>query len=186
MDNIDLFLEWIDESSWTSFRGSKHAHALITFLESVAPECIATSKSERIALPPRYGNRPPLPWGYQEIRTVYFKPTMDENQKRRLEKAEYPVHCYSPDGIGTVGHRSTWGWLHGLREFHGRSAVAARYILDWKTLKLEREYTQTKQVYNGGPMRKVSEIFDDELRAAGIIGFESVHCTFDTGNWLNN
>lgn len=63
--------------------------------------------------------------------------------------------------------------------------MAARFIFDWKTSKIERNYQEnmTKQEYHGGPSRKVVDIFSDELRAAGVLGTESLHCTFIGGVW---
>ena len=112
---------------------------------------------------------------------------MSAKQCATFEKTEHlmrPPQNYRPNTLG----RSEWCWLYGIREFNGRQTVAARFVFDWKRKKVELDYQadMEMQQYNGAPYRKVVDIFADELRAAGMIGFESLHCVFEGGVWCND
>ena len=160
---------------------------LKTFLESVAPGSVMTSTSEHVPLLRPRSYQRPLFEGYREVRTIYFDSAMTAKQRATFEKTEHlmrPPQNYRPNTLG----RSEWCWLYGIREYNGRQAVAARFVFDWRRKKVELDYQadMMKQAYNGAPFRKVVDIFADELRAAGMIGFESLHCIFIGGVWCND
>ena len=43
-----------------------------------------------------------------------------------------------------------------------------------------------RQDYNGGPNRKVVELFNKDLQAAGMIGSESLYCDFKFGVYVSS
>ena len=184
--------EWDCQHSWTLYRNSEEAEALRRFLEEVAPECIPSSTSEYAPIEARRKRQDPLFSGLYEIRTIYFRPNMTEQQRRVFEKTR---HLYrSPhmvvyrqyDHLGFT----PWWWLPGLRTFQGTTAVSARFAFYWRNAELEKTLKDTETRRGGtdlidGPPRRVVEIFEEELQAAGVLGSMSLHCEFSSGSWRN-
>ena len=184
------FQEWHCEHSWALYRDSKEADALRSFLDNVAPGCVSSSTSEYTPIAAHLKRQQPLFNGYYDIFTVYFWPDMTEQQKRRFEAT---CHLYRDESMTAWEHHlgfSPWWWIRGLRSFQGQTAVAARFAFFWRNVQLENshKYTRTRCVDNAqshGSERRVVELFDEELQAAGVIGRDSSHFNFLSGQWRN-
>lgn len=89
-------------------------------------------------------------------------------------------------GPNTIGHVQ-WTWLHGLRNYRGKTAVAACYIFNWRSEELKKKHLERedREEWDEGPYRKAVDIFDDELMVAGMLGSHSLHCDFTAGECIN-
>jgi hypothetical protein len=132
----------------------------------------------------------PLFNGYYELLTVYFQPDMTETQKRKFDATR---HLYRHESMICWEHHlgfSPWWWIPGLRSFEGQAVVAARFAFFWRNVELENSYKDTQTLCidtdrSGGSQRRVVELFEEELQAAGALGRKSSHFNFLSGPWRN-
>ena len=70
------------------------------------------------------------------------------------------------------------------------TTVAARFAFFWKSKEIEETHqaTRTRLLFAAGPdepERRVVDVFNEELQAAGAVGTTSLHCNFNSGPWRN-
>ena len=169
---------------------AKWQERFATFLTKSLLVVLRRRKAKRLRFRLKNKRYQPLFLGYHEIRTIYFKSPMSEEQRTRFAATK---HMYKFDDVPNItadpNHigDSPWCWLPGLRTFEGRLAVAAQFLFHWKSKELEREYqeNETRPILNEKNHRRIVDLFEEEVRAAGVIGVVSMHCYFSWGPWRN-
>ena len=157
-----------------------------SYVEGVARGSILTSRSQittfqtwcratRRTVSPLFGT-------YYELRTYYFASTMTPTQKYAFE--EFMI---SQNHVNIVGSRDglldlgvvPWCWLPGLHDFKGQDCVAMRFMVPWRRPEIEERFYNKKSYATR--IENVLATFDAALQKAGLIDFESLHCTFTAG-----
>lgn len=82
---------------------------------------------------------------------------------------------------------SPWWFLPGLRRKRGTITVGARFALFWGSEEVERSFQESGAglIELHSWKYKASKRFEQELKAAGMIASESLHCEFLSGPWRN-
>lgn len=126
-----------------------------------------------------------------EIWTVHFPVHLSKETKSRIEQLEGPLKIYHAtcseqeyylgpmDGLITSIH----GWIEGEAEYQGQVTKRLVCFLHWQSEEAERLYKEGQKWYkktrDGRELRLAIDIFVDDLKECGMLGFETRHCRFE-------
>jgi len=181
--------EFRDEESLHRFQSSRESTELHDYLQRLWPNCLESSTSTRLLLPPPRRNGSQLNgWPHTEIRTIYFRAAMTAEQRAKLAKVRTNQACANitplPD---TQPGPTTWAWMPGFRMRKGKLAVAAVFLLRWRSGELRESFDEEFGLWcgdgDGEEYLYQPQVFERELEAAGRIDQEVIYCDFESGPW---
>ncbi|SCV33562.1 uncharacterized protein FFB14_04577 [Fusarium fujikuroi] len=174
-----LAVNWETEEEWDKFKLSPEHQQLMANLttNNVQPETkIVIFTGNMFAI------------GYTsnvEIFTTHWPSSITHEAQTAIRKTEQLVHRAESGMPNLLCYykKPMFGWIDGQREWNGESAIASVWTHKWKNQELEQKYKTTEK-------RRVSDndersymlavdVFQDDLKSLGAIGWESVHVAFE-------
>lgn len=113
---------------------------------------------------------------------MYFKADMTAQQRAALAtiRTNQAMTHFIPLPDTQPGP-ATWAWLPGFCVRTGVLAVAAMFLLRWRSEALKESFMEDYGLDVCGEHLYQPQIFERELDAAGRIDEEIYHCDFESG-----
>ncbi|CVK84283.1 uncharacterized protein FPRN_01897 [Fusarium proliferatum] len=174
-----LAVNWETEEEWDKFKLSPEHQQLMANLttNNVQPETkivIFTGNMFAIGFTSNV-----------EIFTAYWPSSITHEAQTAIRKTEQLVHRAESGMPNPLCYykKPMFGWIDGQREWNGESAIASVWTHKWKNQELEQKYKTTeKRRVSGNDGRSYMlavDVFQDDLKSLGAIGWESVHVAFE-------
>lgn len=183
----DTHIEFHDKEALHKYRSSRYARELRDHLDRVASAGVKASTSTRWLLRSPHRNEHQLRgWPLTEIRTVWFKADMTQEQRDLVARSStnqylcnitpLPLDCPGP---------TMFAWLPGLHDHGGQMAVIGRFMLRWRNEEIRRRFVDDGKEGRVRDGEWVPEMvhFERELDAAGRFDQEVHFCDFESGPW---
>lgn len=115
------------------------------------------------------------------ITDVYFPASLSAQSRAQAEKVRGLVYFMTPGRSQPMAYtrRGSRGWVRGTVKHEGQDAVVLRFWDYWRSKESEEQFKASAGIIvEGGQYVRLTQLLEEQLREAGMLGVRDRHCKF--------
>ncbi|KAH6866245.1 hypothetical protein B0T10DRAFT_502698 [Thelonectria olida] len=176
-----LVVGWKSREAYMAFKKSPHYEELMTNLGAQSTPLVQPQTQvavfSRVWFNMSFGPN-------TEVLAAYFPSSTTPETQQAVLNTERLVHT---EAMGLPSPRCykkppTFGWIDGLQDRNGQTAIACMWCHGWYSKELEERFKVNERRFHleltGTDRPLAVDVFEQDLRALGVIDWETCHVSF--------